>query len=272
MKVCLLSKMYPPVMGGSGMYAYEIANGLAEIGHDVDVYTQSTGDDRTLGVHENVSVYSLAKARRYLVTFETLYFSLLARRTVDLEDYDDDARVLEFRHRPTHGTPLKNKRDGERDVGILPTVANVLEAYIDETRYDRHDEYGRAPLFTTRSSQGRLSENAVRTWSYQATHPCWHTDDPCPHDKVRDDCGWTVADQSSKCPSSRSPHAVRTGSITFHRNRGFEQADVARRVNASMRTIERHYDKATRREELETRRRPQLDKLSLTDPQEDENP
>jgi len=79
-----------------------------------------------------------------------------------------------------------------------------------------------------------------------------------------------VADQSSKCPSSRSPHAVRTGSITFHRNRGFEKADVARRVNASMRTIERHYDKAGRREELETRRRPQLDKLSLTDHEEDD--
>ena len=189
---------------------------------------------------------------------------------LDLEDYDGEANVLEFRHRPTQGTPLKNKRDGERDVGVLPEVADVLEAYIDETRFDRHDEHGRAPLFTTRSSQGRLSENAVRTWSYQATHPCWHTDDPCPHDKVRDDCGWTVADQSSKCPSSRAPHAVRTGSITFHRNRGFEKADVARRVNASMRTIERHYDKPDRREELETRRRPQLDKLSLSDHQEDE--
>ena len=70
--------------------------------------------------------------------------------------------------------------------------------------------------------------------------------------------------------SSRSPHAVRTGAITFHRNRGFEKADVARRVNASMRTIERHCDKPDRREEPETRRRPQLDKLSLSDYQEDE--
>lgn len=88
MKVCLLSKMYPPVVGGSGMYAYEIANGLAEIGHEVDVFTQSTGDDRTLDVHENVTVYSLAKARRYLVTFETLYFSARARFAVDFDEYD----------------------------------------------------------------------------------------------------------------------------------------------------------------------------------------
>jgi len=88
MKVCLLSKMYPPVVGGSGMYAYEIANGLAEIGHEVDVFTQSTGDDRTLDVHDNVSVYSLAKARRYLVTFETLYFSARARFAVDFDEYD----------------------------------------------------------------------------------------------------------------------------------------------------------------------------------------
>lgn len=88
MKVCLLSKMYPPVVGGSGMYAYEIANALAENDHDVDVYTQSTEDDRTLDVHENVSVYPLAKARRYLVTFETLNFSLRARLAVDFDEYD----------------------------------------------------------------------------------------------------------------------------------------------------------------------------------------
>lgn len=96
-------------------------------------------------------------------------------------------------------------------MSIRAGVGDVLEAYIAETRYDRHNEFGRAPLFTTWSSQGRLSENAVRTWSYQATQPCWHTDDPCPYDKVRDDCAWTPADESSKCPSSLSPHAVRTG-------------------------------------------------------------
>lgn len=88
MKVCFLSKMYPPISGGSGMYAYEIANSLAELGHDIDVYAQSTEDDRTVNVHENVSIYTVAKARRYLVTFETFYYSVQARFNVDFSNYD----------------------------------------------------------------------------------------------------------------------------------------------------------------------------------------
>jgi site-specific recombinase XerD len=184
-------------------------------------------------------------------------------RTLDIDDYDSELCVLEFRHRPAQGTPLKNKLDGERDVAILPEVAAALDQYIKEHRHHRHDEAGRAPLFTTRSEQGRLSTTAVRLWMYQATHPCWHTDEPCPHNKHRETCSWTSSAAASKCPSARSPHAVRTGAITFHRDRGFDPKDTSERVNASLRTIEKHYDKAERRAKMENRRRPQLDKLSL---------
>lgn len=88
MKICLLSKMYPPIVGGSGRYAYEITEALAEAGHNVDVFTQSAGDDRTLGCHENISVHALTRARRHLVTFETLYFSVRARFAVNFDEYD----------------------------------------------------------------------------------------------------------------------------------------------------------------------------------------
>lgn len=89
MNICLLSKMFPPVVGGSGMYAYEIANALGNRGHDVDVYTQSKSDtDSELPIHDNVSVYTLTNARRYLVTFETLYYSIRARFAVDFAEYD----------------------------------------------------------------------------------------------------------------------------------------------------------------------------------------
>lgn len=186
-------------------------------------------------------------------------------RALDLEDYDSEFEVLEFRHRPRQGTPLKNQMGGERDVAILPEVADALDAYIENHRFDSHDREGRAPLFTTRSKQARPSPGAIRGWIYQATQPCWHTDDPCPHDKRRESCDWTSSESGSKCPSSRSPHAVRTGSITYHRDRGFDPQDTADRVNASLRTIEKHYDKAARREKMENRRRPQLDKLSLND-------
>lgn len=89
LRVCLLSKQFPPGVGGAETYAYELANGLAERGHDVDVYTQWVDSpDEEADVHENVSVYRICGARRKLVTFETLWFSYTARRAIDFEQYD----------------------------------------------------------------------------------------------------------------------------------------------------------------------------------------
>lgn len=89
MNICLLSKSFPPFAGGSGLYAYEIAEALGARGHDVDVYTQATGDgETTIDTNHNVTVVRLTEARRYLVTFETLYYSLRARFAVDFDDYD----------------------------------------------------------------------------------------------------------------------------------------------------------------------------------------
>lgn len=189
-------------------------------------------------------------------------------RALDLDDYDDEDLVLEFRHRPKTGTPLKNKLQGERDVGLLPKVSHVLDEYIATHRNEQRDEHGRTPLFTTRTKVGRPSHNAIRSWMYQATQPCWYNDDPCPHQRVREECDWTRSGQSSQCPSSKSPHAVRTGSITWHRDQGFAKADVAERVNASLRTIEKHYDKGSTRADLEKRRREQIEKLQLNNESE----
>jgi len=89
LRICLVSKGFPPAVGGAETYARELADGLAERGHDVDVYTQWHEDvAETVDVHENVTVYRITKARRRLVTFETLWFSLQVRRAVDLAQYD----------------------------------------------------------------------------------------------------------------------------------------------------------------------------------------
>jgi glycosyltransferase involved in cell wall biosynthesis len=88
MDVCLLSKMYPPVVGGSGAYAYEIANALGAQGHNVDVYTQASTGESDTDIHENVTVQRVTEARRYLVTFETLFYSLRSRLGIDLDAYD----------------------------------------------------------------------------------------------------------------------------------------------------------------------------------------
>lgn len=186
---------------------------------------------------------------------------------LDLQDVHlGENPYVYFRHRPDTATPLKNKMAGERPVGLHRETADALKAYISDYRYDNRDDHGRQPLLTT--YQGRPSGSSVRAWSYLATLPCQHS--PCPHGKEPEECEWTEYSKSSKCPSSRSPHPIRTGAITWMLNRGWPPEDVAERVNADVRTIESHYDKADPEERrkrlhdrMEDRRRPLLNQLKL---------
>ncbi|GAB3674902.1 tyrosine-type recombinase/integrase [Halopiger thermotolerans] len=169
-------------------------------------------------------------------------------RALDLRDFDPDRRTLEFRHRPP--TLLKNKGDGERVVGVSKPVARALRAYVARERRDKRDDEGRKPLFCGR--QGRPSPTTFRAWSYRGTQPCRAV--ACPHGDDRETCEYTRRNHASKCPSSRSPHAIRTGSITWQLLRGLEIETVAKRVNARPETIRRHYYTAGEREEFEERR------------------
>lgn len=181
-------------------------------------------------------------------------------RALDIQHYDPDDRTLEFVHQPSQDTPLKNGVDGERVVGLQKEVCDVLDGYIDENRHnDVFDDYGRRPLFT--SALGRPTQNTVRNWTYMATLPCIYG--PCPHGEDPETCEYIDYSFASKCPSSRSPHQVRTGSITWQRNQGIPADVVAKRVNTSVRTIEKHYDKPNKRREMEKRRRHHVDDLSL---------
>ncbi|MFB6103334.1 MAG: tyrosine-type recombinase/integrase [Haloplanus sp.] len=182
-------------------------------------------------------------------------------RALDVRDVYPDERYVDFRHRPETGTGLKNKSAGERPVGIPAEVVDVVVEYIDGDRFDVEDEHGRAPLLA--SMRGRPSENTVRIWSYMATQPCLHTE--CPHGRERETCEWTEREHASKCPSSRSPHPIRTGSITWQRDIGLPESVVAERVDATVETIREHYDAATPRKRLERRRRQHLDQLNIDD-------
>jgi len=183
---------------------------------------------------------------------------LNALRGLDLAHYHSDEQYVEFLDEPDRDRPLKNGRDGERAVGFPEYVADIVDEYISEHRHDVH-EAGARPLFT--SHGGRASKNAIRAWMYLATVPCLHTD--CPHDKDPETCEWLNYTSASKCPSSRSPHQVRTGSITWQLNRGVPIEVVANRVNTSVRILKQHYDQPDRREELEERRRHHLDRLGF---------
>jgi site-specific recombinase XerD len=182
-------------------------------------------------------------------------------RALDLEDYSSENQYLQFIHRPSRGTPLKNGRDGERAVGLTEYVVDVLDEYIAENRHKKYDDEGTPPLFT--SQVGRPSQNAVRAWSYLATQPCLHK--ACPHGNERETCEYVDYSKASTCPSSRSPHQIRTGSITWQLNRGVPIEVVAERVNTSVRVLKRHYDQPTRVEELEERRREHVDRLDFGD-------
>lgn len=180
-------------------------------------------------------------------------------RGLDLDDYDSDDAYLQFIHKSREETPLKNGRDGERAVGLPRHVCDVLDAYIADHREEEHNEYGRRPLFTT--TVGRMSQNYTRARMYLATQPCLYM--ACPHGNDRAGCEYVDYSHASKCPSSRSPHQVRTGSITWQLHRGVPIEVVAERVNTSVRVLKRHYDQPTKREELEERRREYVDRLGF---------
>lgn len=181
-------------------------------------------------------------------------------QALDLEHYNSDDQTLEFVHNSEQDTPLKNGTSGERIVALQDEVCEILDGYIAKNRLDGiYDDFGRAPLFP--SEQGRLSKNGLRSDVYMATYACIHS--PCPHGNDSATCEFIGHSDSSKCPSSRSPHQVRTGSITWQLNQGVPIEVVAKRVNASVRTIKQHYDKPDKREEMEKRRRSHIDGLSL---------
>jgi site-specific recombinase XerD len=191
-----------------------------------------------------------------------------ALRGLDLSDVDYEEGYVHFQHRPETGTPLKNGVDGERIVGISSEVVDVLRQYVRTERPDVVDDYGRKALFT--SSRGRCGTNTIRNTSYYATVPCRVRD--CPHGKERDSCDWYTFSQASRCPSSVSPHPVRSGSIMWQLNRGLRADVVSDRVNASVDVIDRYYDKVNQLDEFRERREQHLDKLGFDDTtDEDEN-
>lgn len=183
------------------------------------------------------------------------------------EDDPADGPYIEFKHRPDEGTRLKNGLDSEGPVEISEDVADVLDYYIARERNDKRDDNGREPLFTTR--QGRASNSKIRGATYIATQPCIRI--ACPHGENAKKCEYRKRDHASKCPSSRSPHRLRTGSIQWQLDQGIDPEDVSDRVDASVDTIRRHYDLPDDRVKMENRRREYTGVLENSIAAEDES-
>jgi len=189
-----------------------------DVPRDVHVDETRLAPDRAEALLKYYRSDPEARGSRAHAFFALAWFTgarLGALRGVDLGDYHPDEQYVDFVHRPSQDMPLKNGPDGERAVGLPDHVVDVLNEYVAEHRRDTFDDDGRKPLFT--SQVGRTSDNAGRTWMYLATVPCLHTD--CPHGNERETCKYVDYTHASKCPSSRSPHQVWTGSITWQLNR-----------------------------------------------------
>ncbi|UWG47023.1 XerD/XerC family integrase [Halanaeroarchaeum sp. HSR-CO] len=176
-----------------------------------------------------------------------------ALRGLDLRDLDLDEEQpgVQFVHRPELDQPLKNKVKSERWNAISPRVARIVQDYIDGPRNDHVDEHGHEPLFTT--SVGRPVVSTIRDRLYSITRPCWMGKE-CPHDRDPDECEATYYKSASTCPSSRSPHDVRSGRVTAYRRDDVPRRIVSDRLDASGDILDRHYDRRSAREKSEQRR------------------
>jgi site-specific recombinase XerD len=177
-------------------------------------------------------------------------------RALDLDDWHPDDRVLIFRNR--EGTLLKRREAHERNVIVSEPVAEVIDFWIARERPQKRDEFGRKPLLTT--THGRAAGGTIQKWCYLATQPCLHQ--ACPHNRERHSCEYVDRSLGSGCPSSRSPHQIRTGSITWQLNNGLSYDEVAARVAAKPSTIRRYYDKPDHDEAL-SRRLPETQNLDI---------
>jgi len=181
--------------------------------------------------------------------------------SLDVQDFDAASATLQFHDRQETGTSLKNGSDSERVVGLLDPTVDAIQTYVDQHQIEVRDEHGRQPLFT--SEMGRPTTGTVRDWMYLATVPCHYT--ACPHDRDPETCDWLTYTSASHCPSSRSPHQIRTGSITWQRSRELPLDVVSGRVDSAPDTIEQYYDKEDPQREFEERRKQYLDRLDTDD-------
>jgi integrase len=186
-----------------------------------------------------------------------------AVRAIDLDDFDSENLVIHIRHRPEdreeYGTPLKNGSDGERTINISEGLRAFIDDYVEYTRLEVIDRYGREPLFTT--SSGRPSTATLRRDFYKMSRPCTYSND-CPHDRDQADCEAAQNSSAAKCPSSFSTHPMRKWSIMHQLDEGVPKELLSDRVDVSVPVLDKHYDQRT--EERKSRRRREALEANLT--------
>jgi integrase len=216
---------------------------VPEVSGDEEQRDLMLESDRADEILDHLSKYQYASREHIL--FALLWetgMRIGAARSLDLSDVYVEEECLELEHRPEAETTLKNGQGGERLVAISTDLAELLEDYIEDTRIDATDEYGRKPLLS--GNQGRYARSTIRRIVYSLTAPCYLGKD-CP------DCN---EGSSSKCPEAVNPHAIRRGSITHYLTNDVPVEIVGDRMDVSRKVLDKHYDRRSEEVKLEQRR------------------
>ena len=148
---------------------------------------------------------------------------------------------------------MKKQDSGERPVNISKELGQVFEDYIGFRRVEATDEYGRKPLLTSKKAPGQVTVSGIRIRAYEMTQPC-QVGRECPHDRDPEDCEARDHGQKSRCPSVRSPHKWRTGSVTWHRDRGWPPEEIAVKMATSVELVNSVYDQPEKLKRMSIRR------------------
>ncbi|MDB9263948.1 tyrosine-type recombinase/integrase [Halorubrum ezzemoulense] len=196
-------------------------------------------------------------SRRHAI-FELIWhtaFRTVTIRSIDIDDcyLNIDAPYIELNNRPDEGTRLKNGLKSEREVSLTKSVADVLQDYINQNRFDVVDKNGRNPLFTTR--QGRATKNTIRRDIRTASRPCEYGGG-CPFDEDPASCNArSNRHKAGDCPGSTTGHPLRRGSITHtHLDNDIPKRVVSDRCDVSVEVLTKHYDRQTEERKRQIRR------------------
>lgn len=231
---------------------------LPQLGLNEDVSDTAILPEEAKAILEYLAKYEYATLRH--VIFYTLWHTGIRTSTLrvfDVTDFHPGEEYIQAVNRKSTGTPLKNRDRGEREINLSSDLVDVINDWIHDQHPRVEDEHGRMPLICT--THGRAHETTIRSHVYKVTRPCYYTN-KCPHNRNFDECEAVFSQKASLCPTSVSPHAIRKGSLTYHRNKGWPVEAVSDRADVSQEILDKHYDKASQREKRK-RRTEFLDRL-----------
>ena len=235
-----------------------VEQGLAEKVHAPEVPDGSTSKDVHLDAERARMILGYLDRYHY-ASRQHAIFALLWRtgmrlsaiHSLDVDDLVEDEHAVVVEHRPEEGTMLKNGSDGDRWIYVGPEWFQIVKEYAEMHRPDATDDHGREPLFPSERSE-RLAKGSIYKIVNRWTQPCRYGG--CPHGRDESECIALENGKESKCPSSRSPHAIRRGAITHHLNEDVPPEVASERMNVSLEVLYEHYDVRTEQEKMETRK------------------